>query len=126
MALPLNPMTSESQRGSGAVLAIGIIAALAVASTATITTIDLLQLAGRAQRSADLAALAATDVAIGVVSAEPCDVARGIVTASGYTLAHCQVEDGTSDVTVTFEKGILPIEKKARAAPQRSPLWRDQ
>ena len=120
------PVKASLERGAGSVLAIGIIAGLATASTAAVAIIDLLTTASRVQRSADLAALATSDVSMGVVPGQPCDVARAAVRHSGFHLAHCLVSEGVAEVVVRFDGGWLPIEKRALAGPQNSPLWGDR
>ena len=68
---------------------------------------------------ADNAALAAADVAMGVVAGDPCAVASRIVQATGARLAQCQVSDDSAGVAVTVvvdtRFGAFPVRVTARA-----------
>lgn len=74
---------------------------LATAMCALLLVILLLGQAGicvhRAAKAADLAALAAADVARGLASGVPCDVAGEVARANGAVLEHCDVV--TPDLT---------------------------
>lgn len=69
--------------------------------------------------AADLAALAAADVAMGVVSGDPCAVASRIARASGVHVTECEVSESVGGVSVTVvvegRFGIFPVQVGARA-----------
>ena len=110
-------------RGSGSLLALGVCGALVSLSAIALWAIGLVHTASRVQHTANLAALAASDVSMGVVAGHPCRVARSITQSSGYSLEFCEVVDGISRVVVTVVDGVIPIEKRASARPQPLAGW---
>ena len=113
------------ERGSGSLLAVAILGALVVLGSSTLAIMGVVQQATRAQLVANLAALAASDTSMGVVSGEPCSVARAVVTSAGFRVSQCEVLAGISRVVVVSNEGILPVEKRASARPQRLPGWEE-
>ena len=104
---------------AGTVLAAAI---LVVAGTGAIGMGMVAGAAGVSQTAsgaADNAALAAADVAMGLVSDDPCAVASRIVQATGARLAQCQVSDDSAGVAVTVvvdtRFGAFPVRVTARA-----------
>ncbi len=67
--------------------------------------------------AADAAALAAADVAVGIVAGFPCETAATVASANGATLANCET-DGLI-VTVVAERELfgLAVTATATAGP---------
>lgn len=103
----------------------GTVLAAAVLMVAGSGAIGMGMIAGAAAVSqtasgaADHAALAAANVAMGVVSGDPCAVASRIARASGTRIAECEVNDGSAGVTVTVvvetRFGVFPVRVESRA-----------
>ncbi|MUN62186.1 hypothetical protein GMA12_03345 [Kocuria sediminis] len=85
------PPTADRDRGSGTVHALTLSLVLGV----LLVTVLLLAQAGvathRAGKAADLAALAAADVARGLVAGEPCGAAARVARANGAQLELCEL-----------------------------------
>ena len=68
---------------------------------------------------ADNAALAAADVAMGIVAGDPYAVASHIARSSGAAVRTCEVSEQRSGVTVTVvveaRFGLFPVRVRARA-----------
>lgn len=104
---------------AGTVLAAAV---LMVAGTGAIGMGVIAGAAGTAQTVsgvADNAALAAANVAIGLVSGDPCAVASRIARASGIRVTECAVNDDATGVSVTVvgetRFGVFPVRAVARA-----------
>lgn len=100
---------AREERGSGTVLALGIITVLMI----LLALISLLGAAAvaktQAVRAADLAALAAADTARGLSSGDPCTVAERVVARNGAVLAECVVGgEFPTEVTVSVTRGFDP------------------
>ncbi len=114
---------SPGERGSALILALGIISMTVAVGGLAIVSADLLRHARSVQSVANSAALAASDVARGVVSGQPCRVARHIATQQGVRLESCVVSDGLATVIATANRYGFRIEKAAAAKPAHSRLW---
>lgn len=90
---------------------------------AIVVSADLLRTAEHIQRSADLTALAASDVSIGVVPGEPCSTARSVARANGAELVDCDADAGQVTVVVALTRHGIRVHKVATAAAQPHPLW---
>lgn len=93
-------------------------AALALALP-VVATAGALEAGQRAAGVADAAALAAADAAAGWITAEPCEIAAELATASGMQLGGCAVDERSGEARVTVIASTLfgPIEVRARAGP---------
>lgn len=91
----LEPLSGE--RGSGTVLALGLILVLFVLLAAAQTVSLVATSAAQAARGADLAALAGADAARGLSTGSPCAVAEAVASRNAVELTSCTVtgEDGT-------------------------------
>ena len=67
--------------------------------------------------AADAAALAAADVASGLVPGIPCDAAATLATANGGTLASCEVDGAVVTVGVSGSVLGIPFTILATAGP---------
>jgi len=104
-----------SERGSATLVTLAATLGLVGIVTAVIAAGSLLLHAERAQRAVDLAALAASDVARGVVPGFPCDVARAILRESGFALVSCTIEEGRSRVVARGQVGGVEVRARAHA-----------
>jgi len=103
----------SADRGSGSVLAIGLIAAIAVLTAVLVPLYSALATRSSVGAAADAAALAAADVAVGIAPGIPCDSARRVASAQGVALVSCAV-DGLI-VTVVASRRILGVDVSAAA-----------
>ena len=115
--------TARGQRGSGAVLAVGLMAVAVLLGGVAVATVDLLRAADRAQKVANLAALAASDVAIGVVSGRPCVVARDVAREQQMELDVCELSGSVATVSISLKRHGVTIQKRAAASPQPNGVW---
>ena len=115
--------TARAERGSGVVLAVAVMAVAVTVGAVAVLVVDLLRTAQRAQHVANLAAVAASDVAIGVVSGRPCVVARQIARDQQMSLDSCEVAGGLATVAISLHYRGLTIDKRAAAAPQSTGVW---
>jgi len=134
---------AHGQRGSGVVVAVSLMAVAVLLGGVAVTTVDLLRaadraqrvanlaalaasdvaIADRAQRVANLAALAASDVAIGVVSGRPCVVARDVARQQQMELDACEVTGSLATVSISLRRHGVTIQKRAAASPRPSGVW---
>lgn len=108
----------------------GTVLAAAIVMTAGAAVVGIGALSGAAvvaqitTGAADSAALAAADVAIGIVAGDPCAEASRIVAGAGARLQSCEVVADLDGVRVTVivaaRFGVFPVTVKSRAgnAPQ--------
>jgi len=112
-------------RGSGVVVALGVLASTVVLAGACLVTVDVLRWADRTQVAADLAALAAMDVSAGLVPGRPCVIAREIGRDHGVQLVSCEVEVGRARVIAMINRRGVVIEKRSQAGFVRGGVWTD-
>jgi hypothetical protein len=102
---------------AGAPLVVGVVvvtAALAVGCAAAgAAGARAAQLTG----VADAAALAAADIASGLLPGDPCEAAGRIAAAGGATLSQCDVDGLIATVAVSAPAGALTALARARAGP---------
>lgn len=112
----------DGERGSGTVLALGVIAALALLTAGALLVLTAMQARAVAQNAADLGALAAARALQGS-TAVPCAAAAGVVAANGAALGSCQVQGEEVVVQArAVARGIgagLVATAAARAGPAR-------
>ncbi|MGJ9373384.1 Rv3654c family TadE-like protein [Nesterenkonia sp. CF4.4] len=99
----------RGDRGSGTVLALGLIMALLVLLAATQVLSMVAVSSAQAARGADLAALAGADAVRGISTGSPCAVAEAVASRNDVKLISCTVigEDST-EVLVHTAAPILP------------------
>jgi secretion/DNA translocation related TadE-like protein len=117
----MHPRASE--RGSATVTAIAMTAGGLVVCGAVILVGQLLVSVRTIQSVADLAALAASDVSMGVVSGQPCDVARVVAKRHGNYRVHCVIEGAEVEVTVSAEHAGITLSRVAHAGPPSIHPW---
>jgi len=107
----------RQDEGSGAVLAVGIVAVLlCLASLISPLYIGLLA-KQRAASAADNAALAGADVAIGILPGASCDAARLVAEAGGAALDVCRADGVVITVRVSMVVLGLGVSASATAGP---------
>lgn len=102
-----------SDRGAGSILALAIVAAMLSLLALLIPLCLALSAKQRAAGAADAAALAAADVAVGLVPGVPCEAATRVAAANGAALRVCDIDLTT--VTVQTEVVVLGLTVDARA-----------
>lgn len=111
----------SDERGSGSVLALGILCAVVVVAAGGLALAGAGAAGARAAAAADLAALAAADVAAGRAGGVPCDIADAVARANGATLHACDQTGLTVTVTATTPYLALAASASARAGPPEAP-----
>lgn len=104
---------SPPDRGSGSLLAIGLVAAIAVLTALLVPLYSALAVRSLVGAAADAAALAAADVAVGLAPGIPCEAAERAATAAEARLTSCTV-DGLV-VTVVASRDILGVAVRSAA-----------
>jgi len=112
-----------SERGSATVTAIAMTAGGLLLCAAVIVVGQLLVSVRTIQSVADLAALAASDVSMGVVSGRPCDVARAVAKRQGHYRVYCVVDGPEARVTVSAEHPGITLSRTAKAGPPVLDPW---
>nr|RZI37115.1 hypothetical protein BJQ95_00458 [Cryobacterium sp. SO1] len=107
----------SSERGSGSVLAVALVGALVTLTAVLVPVLALLPAHQSVQGAADAAALAAADIASGLIPGVPCDTAARAAELNGARLAACTVDGLIATVTVARTVGVFPISSRARAGP---------
>ncbi len=110
-------MTSD--RGAGSILTIALIASVTALTTLALPLYSALATRQAVAAAADAAALAAADVAVGIVPGFPCEQAALVASANGAVLRSCELDGLVA--TVTVERALLGI--PARASATAGPPW---
>jgi secretion/DNA translocation related TadE-like protein len=108
-----------SDRGTGSVITIALVAAIVALTALVVPLYRGFALRASVAGAADAAALAAADVAVGLVPGYPCEIAAEVANANGAGLASCEV-DGLV-VTVVAARSLLGIPVTAAATAGPSP-----
>ena len=106
-----------SERGSGSVLAVAIIASVLLLFSLLLPVAAVFSAQQRMAAAADASALAAADVAVGIRSGSPCPIAATIAVANAARLDGCLIEGPTATVRVTTS--VLGFTVSARATAGR-------
>ncbi|MCZ2401796.1 flp pilus-assembly TadE/G-like family protein [Paenarthrobacter sp. Z7-10] len=114
--------TAGRERGSGTVLAVGVICVLLSMLAALLLITQAAVAASRAATAADLAALAGADAARDLISGEPCTVAASVVAQHRAALVSCIVGGHERDIVDISTRVDLPppwgaAKGHARAGP---------
>ncbi|MFC7404430.1 Rv3654c family TadE-like protein [Georgenia alba] len=121
-------MDDDPQRGSGTVLGLALIALLLTATLVVVGLARAVHARGVAQTAADLGALAGATALHAGGAAEPCAVAREVVSTNDAELVTCRVagEDVEVGASVAVVAEGWPVEGRelharaeARAGPDR-------
>lgn len=119
------PQHSGSDRGSMTVVMLGVIAGALVLAVLVGGLVRGITARGQAQAAADLAALAAAEVAA-VGGPAPCATARQVAVRNGAALASCAIGDGgmVDLVTVVAVQPLPSWQRTARATSRAGPVGR--
>lgn len=102
-------------RGSGTVLAVGIIAAILILAGALLVALIAHAVHTRASVAADAAALAAANTASGRIRGDPCANAAAVAVAHEAQLTKCDSSFAETTVEVMTSAGVLQFTAHARA-----------
>jgi secretion/DNA translocation related TadE-like protein len=108
-----------TERGSGGVLALAVLAILAMLALAAVGVGAALAARQRVIAAADAGALAAADTALGIHPGIPCEVAAAVVAAHRATLVGCEVDGVVATVTASGSVAGFAVTAQARAGPPR-------
>ena len=112
-------MARAGDRGSGSVLAIGLIAALAVLTAVLVPLYSALAARSAVGTAADAAALAAADVAVGLAPGNPCEAAARVAEANAASVGACTVDGLVVTVRVGRSVVGVMVTATATAGPPR-------
>jgi secretion/DNA translocation related TadE-like protein len=105
------------ERGSGSILAVGMVAAL-FASTAVVLPFALaLPVKHRVKDAADAAALAAADVLVGRTPGAPCEIAGFVAEANRADVVRCELDGLVATVTTGATVLGLAVTATSSAGP---------
>ncbi len=104
-----------SERGAGSVLVVAVVGSVVALTAIALPLCALLPVAVRADGTADAAALAAADTALGVISGVPCERATSVAAAMGATVERCVVTGLTATVRVRVLAGVVGVTGTATA-----------
>ncbi len=107
----------RAETGAGGVLALALVGATILLAGLTLPIGAVLAGKQRAISAADAAALAAADVAVGIVAGFPCEAAASVAESNGARLAACEVDGLVATVSVTAGVAGLPVTASATAGP---------
>jgi secretion/DNA translocation related TadE-like protein len=115
-------MSAGNDRGAGSVLLLGVVAACVTVSLLVIPIYRGAVAKRLVANAADAAALAAADVAIGIVPGVPCEAASTAAVLNGARLSEGVLSGAVA--TVTAESSLLGmgVRAQARAGPPGSPV----
>jgi len=89
------------EQGSGSVLSVAVVAVVLLLFSLLLPVMTVLSAQQRAVGAADAAALAAADVAVGILPGSPCRVAATVASANAARLDGCLIDGTTATVRVT-------------------------
>jgi secretion/DNA translocation related TadE-like protein len=108
---------SRGDRGSGSVLALGLVAAVIGVTAGGLVVVGASAAQARAAAAADLSALAAADVAVGLTPGVPCAAADEVARHNGAALDRCAQRGVEVTVGVSAPYLGLTASASARAGP---------
>lgn len=112
----------DGERGAGSILAVALIATV-LALFSLLTPLGVvLEARHRAAGAADASALAAMDVALGIVAGVPCEEAASVASANGATLDRCGIESDSATVRVRVTVlGLVVLAQATAGRPGDGP-----
>ena len=116
---------AASERGSGTVLVVAVLGAVVLLAVTMIPLGGAFVASQGAANAADAAALAAADVASGLIPGVACEAAARAASVNGAALAGCELKGAVAQVSVTLDWSALgwamSSSARARAGPPGSP-----
>lgn len=110
-------MSLRSDRGAGSILAVALVATVLTTGTVLLPLYAVLSARSRTAAAADAAALAAADIAVGILPGTPCAAAAKIATVNGANLTDCQLDGVIVTVRVQLHVFGFGVESAATAGP---------
>jgi secretion/DNA translocation related TadE-like protein len=110
----------RDDRGAGSVLALAAVAALGLATSVLLPFALVVPVKHRVKDAADAAALAAADVAVGLVPGVPCELAATVADGNGASVLACRVDGLVATVTTGVTLLGVPISASSSAGPPSS------
>lgn len=107
----------RAERGAGSILVVAIIATIVSALLLVAPLCRALVVRAEANGAADAAALAAADVARGLLPGVPCVIAASVATANGAKLDGCRVDGVIVTVRVSVAVLAFSVTAAATAGP---------
>jgi secretion/DNA translocation related TadE-like protein len=107
----------NDDEGAGTALAVAVVAAVVVLFALLATVAVVLDAHRRVEATADAAALAGADTALGNATGLPCARAAGITAAAGLRLDRCEQRDTLVRVRASTSVLGLPFVAEAVAGP---------
>ena len=104
-------------RGAGTILAVGVVASVLSLAILLLPLFTVLSARARAAGAADAAALAAADIAVGILPGIPCVAAASVAAANGAELTDCQPDGAVLTVRVTVSVLGFSVPVVATAGP---------
>lgn len=108
---------APGQRGSISVVAVGMIAGVLALTGGIVGISGAFVVKQRVSGAADVAAVAAADVATGAVSGYPCERAAATAALNGATLLECAIDGPIASVVVSAVFLAFEVRSRARAGP---------
>jgi secretion/DNA translocation related TadE-like protein len=110
-------VTRDRERGSGSVLAVGVLGAVVLLTMIVLPLCAVLVVGQSVRGAADAAALAAADTLSGLVAGVPCQAAAEIAALNGASVVSCTAAGPIASVTVTRQVLGWTLNARARAGP---------
>ena len=107
----------RGERGSGSVLTVAVLGAMLSVAGLCASAGVVLVAAQRLSVAADQAALAAADVASGLLPGVPCEEAARVASAHSASIDGCSIEGQVATVEVVGAALGVPLEARATAGP---------
>ena len=108
-------MARASDRGSGSVLAVGLVAGILCLAVLCAPLLAAMPAAQHVAGAADAAALAAADVASGALPGVPCETAGRVASANGVEVGRCDLDGTVATVSVSTRVAGFEIAVTATA-----------
>jgi secretion/DNA translocation related TadE-like protein len=113
----MNRLGSTADRGSGSVVAVGLVGAIVALGAGLLGISTVLVEHRRIAGAADAGALAAADAASGLVAGEPCARALAVVAENGAQLDSCTISGARALVAARGTPLGIPVVVTALAGP---------
>lgn len=108
---------NTGERGSGSILVIAILAAMLTLLSLFVPLVAVLVAKHSVATAADASALAAADVASGLLPGSPCAAASSVAAANQVTLGRCDVDGPVVTVAVSTVILGFRVDVTATAGP---------
>lgn len=110
----------EDDRGSGSILGVAILASLLCLAALLMPLVAVVSARARVAAAADAGALAAADVASGILPGVTCEAALRVSAANGAATSACEVDELVVTVQATATVFGFVVRASATAGPPES------